>query len=88
MIYFLGYRAFDFKDSETGRQITGISLHFADDEQSESVGYVASKVSVNKERFAQLFGVDSKAFIMKPVQVGYDRYGKPVSIALVPASKA
>ena len=89
MVYFLGFRPYDFKDEETNRQIKGISLHFADNETQGATGFIPYKASVNDEQFNSLFGNDVNNFLMQPVQVSFNQKGKPTSIVIVqrPASK-
>lgn len=83
MVYFLGFRPYDFKDEESGRQIKGVSLHFADNDSNDSTGFIPYKVSVSDDLFAQLFGNEAGNMVMQPVQVSFNQRGKPTAIAVL-----
>lgn len=84
MEIFLGARPYDFKDEETGRQITGVSVFFCDNEQQGATGYVPSKVSMSPEAFKTVFGDNYASMVMKPVAVSYNKRGKPEAVEVIP----
>jgi hypothetical protein len=91
MTYFLGSRAYDFTDEQTGRRITGVSVHFANSDENGAIGLIPFKATMTQEAYNKVFGTETAsiaAMVAKPVQVAFNEKGKPVSIAPAQAPKA
>ncbi len=86
---FLGARPYDFVDDKTGKQVTGVSIHIAENGMDNATGYVSSKISMSNDGFAQVFGglAGAAGMVLKPIHITYNRFGKPESVQLVEHGK-
>lgn len=86
MIYFLGARPYDFTDDKTGKDVSGVTAWFCDDEQTNATGFIPFKASYSREKFAEIFGGEKKVneIVFQPVAVEFSRYGKPESVSMIP----
>lgn len=84
MVYFLGARPYDFKD-DSGRQVSGVTVWFCDNEQESAYGVIPFKTSLSYERFITVFGSKENAAAMAfhPVAAQFNRWGKPESVQLL-----
>lgn len=84
MVYFIGARPYDFKD-DSGRQVSGVTVWFGDDEQEGGRGIIPFKTSMSHDKFIDVFGSYDNAASMAfyPVKAEFNRYGKPMSVAVI-----
>ena len=85
MVYFLGARPYDFTD-DSGRQVSGVTVWFCDDEQNNAYGFIPFKSSLSVDRFNAVFGGSKQAADMafQPVNAVFNRYGKPEKVEVIP----
>lgn len=76
MIYFLGIRAYDFKDQQTGRQISGVTVWLADDAVDGASGIIPIKTSLSQEDFNRLFSGFDTNTPMQPVKTSFNHSGR------------
>lgn len=85
----MGARPYDFVDEATKRNISGVSVFFAEGHVNGVTGYITDKISMTTEDFNTVFGsmADFGKLLMKPVFISYNKRGKPIGYELAPAQQ-